>query len=367
MVDSNKDVVYLADEPFYTYQGEGPFTGLPSLFIRFWGCNFHCSWCFPGDTRITMFDGSLKPISAVKEGQKVISFDKLTGSYIEDTVITTMSRIEEKNLYRFDLVSVVSQQQNNIESTEDHEFLTHTGWKQAKDIKQGDRITGIDGAWAVANVSKTHGRQVFNFETEKTHTYIAEGVVVHNCDTKYSWETKTDREPYEYTALLDYIDKYPGALLVLTGGEPVLQTATILRLLEDRPERMFQLETNGSLPIQKLKDKAKEKNVNLVFIASPKLQSTGNTHVYKKEIVAQYDTTDAYFKFVFDGSDQNKAEIVNFISQMNIKSPMYLMPEGRTPEEVIQHLQDAWEWGLTKGFRLTCRIHTLAFGNIRSV
>jgi len=33
------------EEMFYTLQGEGPFSGVPALFIRMAGCNLACVWC----------------------------------------------------------------------------------------------------------------------------------------------------------------------------------------------------------------------------------------------------------------------------------------------------------------------------------
>lgn len=33
---------YLSEHPFYTIQGEGHYMGVPSVFIRFFGCNFEC-------------------------------------------------------------------------------------------------------------------------------------------------------------------------------------------------------------------------------------------------------------------------------------------------------------------------------------
>lgn len=32
-------------ELFYTIQGEGPYSGMPSVFLRLAGCNLRCRWC----------------------------------------------------------------------------------------------------------------------------------------------------------------------------------------------------------------------------------------------------------------------------------------------------------------------------------
>ena len=38
-------------EIFYSVQGEGRFVGVPSVFFRTFGCNFHCHGCGQGRDR----------------------------------------------------------------------------------------------------------------------------------------------------------------------------------------------------------------------------------------------------------------------------------------------------------------------------
>ena len=39
------DGTYAVQEVFYTIQGEGPYTGMPAVFVRLSGCNLRCSFC----------------------------------------------------------------------------------------------------------------------------------------------------------------------------------------------------------------------------------------------------------------------------------------------------------------------------------
>jgi organic radical activating enzyme len=43
--DLSQGNILRVQEIFATIQGEGPFGGLPAVFIRMWGCNLKCWWC----------------------------------------------------------------------------------------------------------------------------------------------------------------------------------------------------------------------------------------------------------------------------------------------------------------------------------
>jgi len=120
--------------------------------------------------------------------------------------------------------------------------------KVAEFIYNGKIVKGVefvnekDGrGWARLFGSKTAERTVYNFEVEDTHTYIANGCVVHNCDTFFDdgdWMTFSQIESKMYEIICNFwndkgksapewavqgFNKYPNIVLVMTGGEPLLQ------------------------------------------------------------------------------------------------------------------------------------------------
>ena len=68
------------------------------------------------------------------------------------------------------------------------------------------------------------------------------------CDARYTWEEPG--EPMTPAAILAWVERFPGVMVELTGGEPLFQ-AGALPLLEQlvATGRQVLLETNGSLDI----------------------------------------------------------------------------------------------------------------------
>ena len=71
------------------------------------------------------------------------------------------------------------------------------------------------------------------------------------CDSKYTWENQG--EPRTLTEIGNWLDRYPGVMVELTGGEPLLQEGIypLLDALLDRGRTVL-LETNGSLGIEQV-------------------------------------------------------------------------------------------------------------------
>ena len=121
-----------------------------------------------------------------------------------------------------------------------------------------ERITSKTNpkAWTRLAGSKDALLPVFNFEVQGTHTYIAAGMIVHNCDTDYT----SARQRFTVDELLTKVHMtIPVCLLegianmrwirlvVITGGEPFRQNLTpFVRKLLDAGYTV-QVETNGTI------------------------------------------------------------------------------------------------------------------------
>ncbi|MDB6155029.1 MAG: 7-carboxy-7-deazaguanine synthase [Chthoniobacteraceae bacterium] len=92
----------LISEIFYSIQGEGELTGVPSVFLRTSGCNLRCSWC---DTKYASWNPEGNEMSVDELVEKVASFPArhvvLTGG--EPLVAKAMpelaQRLHEKGLH----------------------------------------------------------------------------------------------------------------------------------------------------------------------------------------------------------------------------------------------------------------------------
>ena len=104
-----------------------------------------CGESFSADTKVQMADGSAKPISQVKPGDKVKSTDTASGK-TKDSTATDVWVNHDTDLY--DLTVHTAKGDQVIHTTRHHMYFdrsTHT-WVEASKLKPGEELTTDDGS-----------------------------------------------------------------------------------------------------------------------------------------------------------------------------------------------------------------------------
>ena len=129
--------------------------------------------CFIAGTAITMADNTTKPIEEIKVGDMVLAFDEQTGEMKEDIVSHVFSYDKE------DTYLVIN---NHLRVTPVHGFLSKGEWLNIGDLKVGDTLTNTKGEDVpierIDVIKETV--DIYNFEVNPYHTYVANGLIVHN-------------------------------------------------------------------------------------------------------------------------------------------------------------------------------------------
>lgn len=205
------------------------------------------------------------------------------------------------------------------------------------------------------------------------------------CDTPYTWvwndklaERHDEGEAYNRSEeqmkltvgeAVDQITGYPLRRLVITGGEPMSQQKGIAELIKglraEDPNYWVEIETNGTIaPNDEMLQLVDQFNVSL------KLANSGNElrkRLRDKAVRTFVSTPKADFKFVVFG-DNDMEEIDELVDTYDIPHErVFLMPEGRTEEEVSRHQQELVEIAKAKNYNLTTRLHVLIWGAKRGV
>jgi 7-carboxy-7-deazaguanine synthase len=190
------------------------------------------------------------------------------------------------------------------------------------------------------------------------------------CDTPYTWDaTRFDLDaeaaPVAIAELLGWASAQPVDLVVITGGEPLLQQRRLVPLVSGLVEAglRVEIETNGTIaPVPELLARVTRFNV------SPKLSTFGagmpRAKRIKPGVLHQFVASGrAVFKFVAVGV-ADLAEITELVDEHQL-APVFVMPEGRSAKVVTRRLAELAEAAIARGFHLTTRLHVLAWGDQR--
>lgn len=136
---------------------------------------------FTGETGVLMADGTRKPISKIKVGDKVRATDPETGETSAKTV--TAVWVHEDSVIALDIDG------KRVTTTEDHPFWNDTDqqWQRADQFDPGDRVRAADGRTVPVNglrLVTRHHATAYNLTVDDIHTYyVIAGdtpVLVHN-------------------------------------------------------------------------------------------------------------------------------------------------------------------------------------------
>lgn len=364
---------------FQTLQGEGPFRGEPAFFIRLAKCNLACSFCFVGNTKITMKDGHEKKIKDVQIDDEVVTSDN--GVWSTKKVTNKFHNQVSK------LLKLNFENGKEVITTLEHPFRDiNFGWVEAQNLNVGDQIecfSEVKKYTVLTNKKVTDNKKtdVYNIEVEDTHNYVANGLLVHNCDTFFDdgdWMT-FDQVEEKIEETIDQFYKDQGMdrpnwtyhengkkkmVLVLTGGEPTLQK-NIGPFLE-RMNKIFkntQIESNGivhqpSVPKETtlvISPKCIEKNGSPVKYIKPNKDNFYRADCFKFVMEADQDSPYCDIpEWAHEWADETNKDV--FISPMNIyndepQKAKEIRNQGKNRIEIeerstIDEVISFWEPGL---------------------
>lgn len=195
------------------------------------------------------------------------------------------------------------------------------------------------------------------------------------CDTPYTWDWdgKLGRafDQHAETHVMPTwmigadVRRMGARLVVITGGEPLLQYSSLLALVDELEDRAIEIETNGTRPPAML---AARENVR--FNVSPKLTSSGVDRdrawdVFRLQQYAELPRT--AFKFVVQCA-QDLADVEQLRALVGNLDPsrVWLMPEGVTRAAQLDAAAVLAEYALGKGYNLSVRLHSLLWENTRA-
>jgi organic radical activating enzyme len=191
------------------------------------------------------------------------------------------------------------------------------------------------------------------------------------CDTPYTWDwtrfsvtdESTLRTPSE---IAGQVNAMAVERCVLTGGEPLVQQRRLPDLLR-RLRVPVDVETNGTIaPSPELVDAVS------LFVVSPKIMPSAEQHLDLADRTGALDTFRALggrqvaLKYVA----RDAADLVAVQEHVRLHKlgslPVYVMPEARTAEQLVQRTAELADLVVAAGFRLGTRLHVLAWGDARA-
>jgi organic radical activating enzyme len=155
------------------------------------------------------------------------------------------------------------------------------------------------------------------------------------------------------------IDAMDVDMVVVTGGEPLLQQRELRPLVEAAQNRRWrvEVETAGTIAPQLEVDQ---------WNVSPKLANSGNPaeRRYKPDVLRAFeDTGRAAFKFVV--CEPAELDEVDAIVVECGLTNVWIMPEGTSAATLLRRSAELADDVVKRGWNLSTRLHILLWGDVR--
>lgn len=195
------------------------------------------------------------------------------------------------------------------------------------------------------------------------------------CDTPYTWDwtgrngtafdPRVELRRLSVRQVWSDLEDRGAQMLVVSGGEPLLQQKSLVPLLElcKSSGWRIEVETAGTIIPASILVKLVDQ-----FNVSPKLANSGNSliHRYRCEAIDALATTGkAIWKFVVVQAADFE-EVAELVDRHRLE-PVYIMPEGESAEVIVSRSRALADVILARGWNLTTRLHVLLHGNQRGV
>ncbi|MFC5186803.1 7-carboxy-7-deazaguanine synthase QueE [Actinomadura harenae] len=187
------------------------------------------------------------------------------------------------------------------------------------------------------------------------------------CDTPYTWDRahydlRHQPAPISREVVWARIRAIPAPLVVITGGEPLIQQRRLTWLIDrcSAAGRMVEIETNATLvpSLPMLQCRAR-------FNASVKLASSGvpAARRIRPEAIRALAKARTCWKFVVNDL-ADLEEIADLENRFGL-APIWVMPEGTDATTILRRLHEFADPVLARGWNLTPRLHVLLWGDER--
>jgi organic radical activating enzyme len=189
------------------------------------------------------------------------------------------------------------------------------------------------------------------------------------CDSEFTWnwdrhDPATELHEVAVNDVLAALQRIDTEMVVVTGGEPLLQQRALEALLVAVKERGWrvEIETAGTIAPAMADGLVDQWNV------SPKLANSGNPweRRYKPDVLRAFQATGhAVFKFVAcEASDLD--EVDTMVEECAL-GDVWIMPEGTDAATLERRSHELADDVIKRGWNLTTRLHILVWGDRRGV